>query len=117
MLEIDHYAYQNRWRSVNPLIKAAVFAGLMLLALCSNIRIQGLILLVLIPVTCYASHISLKKYTKWLILPLAFLLLSMLGIMLSFAWSNQQMLASFQLGSLHIGLSKDSLLKTPVTST
>ncbi len=109
MLEIDHYAYQNRWRCINPLIKGSIFIGLMLLGLSCSVHIQILMIILLIPVTCYVSKISIKQYGKWLMLPMIFLLISILGLMLSFAWDNEQMIRSIQLGSLYVGLNKASL--------
>ena len=45
MLEIDHYAYQNRWRTVNPLAKGIGFISLLLIAFCSTTLIQVVLLL------------------------------------------------------------------------
>ena len=110
MLEIDHYAYQNRWRCINPLIKGGIFIGLLLLGLFCGIRIQILMIILLVPATCYACKIKIGRYCRWLMLPLLFLLISILGIMLSFAWDNEQMVRSIRLGSLYVGLNKASLI-------
>lgn len=109
MLEIDHYAYQSRWRDVNPLFKAAAFLGLLLLALCSFPFVQIGILLLVMPATCYGTRIGVKKYLKWLTIPFAFLVFGMVGILVSFAWDNTQMLASFRVGSMYVGLNPISL--------
>lgn len=110
MLEIDHYAYQSRWRTISPLTKAIAFLMLLLLALCSNAIVQSALLVILAPVTCYNSRISFNKYCRWMLIPFAFLLASVMGIILSFGWDNQQMLLSIPLGSFYIGVHADSLL-------
>lgn len=110
MLEIDHYAYQSRWRKVNPLFKAIGYLVLLLVALCTHWLVQLLILIVLAPVSCYVTHISFRRYCKWMTIPFTFLLVSMLGILLSFAWEPQPMLVSFPIGSLYIGITANSLL-------
>lgn len=109
MLEIDHYAYQSRWREVNPLTKALAYIVLLLVALCSIWLVQLVILVVLAPITCYVTRISFSKYCKWMMVPFAFLMVSVVGILLSFDWSNSRMLASFHIGSLYIGVSAESL--------
>ena len=110
MLEIDHYAYQSRWRKVNPLIKAIVYITLLLIALCSYWLVQLVILIILTPITCYVTRISFSRYCKWMMIPFTFLLVSMLGILLSFAWDAKPMIASFSVGSLYIGISNESLI-------
>lgn len=110
MLEIDHYAYQNRWRTVNPLAKGIGFISLLLIAFCSTTLIQVVLLLVLAPITCYNSHIGLKKYCRWLFIPFAFLLVSVIGILLSFAWNKEHMLVSIPIGSIYIGINADSII-------
>lgn len=109
MLEIDHYAYQSRWRSLSPPVKGLVFIVLLLLALCSNPQIQIVILLILAPLTCYGTRISFRKYCKWMMVPFSFLLISMLGILVSLGWDNTQMIVSFHLGSLYIGINPESV--------
>lgn len=109
MLEIDHYAYQSRLRTVNPLFKAAAYIILLLIALCTFWWLQIVILLVLAPISCYVTRISLGKYCKWMMVPFTFLLVSMLGILVSFAWEANALLVSFPVGSLYLGISADSL--------
>lgn len=109
MLEIDHYAYQSRCRAISPLAKGLAYLLLLVIALCASWLIQLILLLLLAPITCYVTRIRLAKYCRWLMVPLAFLVVSMLGILLSFSWTGANMLASFSLGSLHIGISGESL--------
>ncbi len=104
MLEIDRYAYQSRWRDINPSAKAVTFLFLLLLALCSHPVVQIMILIVLAPLTCYVTRIKIKKYCRWMLIPFGFLLMSMLGILMSFAWDSSQMIVSFRIGSLYIGV-------------
>lgn len=110
MLEIDHYAYQSRWRTVSPLAKGVIFLVLLLVALCSHMIVQTLLLVLLAPLTCYSSHISFNKYCRWMLIPFAFLVASVIGIIVSFGWDNQQMLISVPLGSFYLGINAESLL-------
>lgn len=109
MLEIDRYAYQSRWRNVDPLAKAIGYMLLLLITLCSYWLVQLIILTFVAPLTCYVTRIAVTRYCKWMMIPFSFLLVSMLGILLSFAWTPKQMLLSFPMGSLYIGISGESL--------
>jgi cobalt/nickel transport system permease protein len=109
MLAIDHYAYQSRWRGVSPLLKAAAYLVLLLIALSTGWQVQFPMFVLVAAITCYVSRISWRRYGKWLAIPLMFLLMSMLGIILSFGWQAGDMLASVKVGSLYIGVSEQTL--------
>lgn len=110
MLEIDRYAYQSRWRSINPLLKAIAYIVLLVVALCSHWLLQVVILITLAPISCYVTRISFRRYCKWMMVPFTFLLVSMLGILLSFAWDAKSMLISLPIGSLYVGINAQSLV-------
>ncbi len=108
MLKIDFYAYQSRWRKVNPSVKAILFIVLLISALCTTPAIQSLILVICCIATCYATRISFRQYLRWLSIPLFFLLFGILGILISFA-TDDPLLWSVHIGNLYIGTSLESI--------
>ena len=110
MLDIDHFAYQSRWLHVNPLLKFALYLALLSFSLLSSPAFQAVLWLLIVPLSCYLVRVSWVRYCRWFSLPLSFLLLSVLGIALSAAQSDTQMLASFSLGSWHIGFERSLIL-------
>ncbi|WP_434778298.1 cobalt ECF transporter T component CbiQ [Neisseria sp. Ec49-e6-T10] len=108
MLEIDHLAYQNRWRTIDPLIKFGLFITLLLFVLWTTPMVQIVIFCILVPFTCFSARISLKRYGKWLLVPFSFLLVSMLGILLSVSWDGNHMWLKLTMGSVYIGIDAQS---------
>lgn len=109
MLEIDRLGYQSRWLSLNPLAKFVLYLLLLGIALCSTPLVQAVMLLVLMPVTCYVVRISWQRYLKWLAIPFSFLLVSVIGIAVSFGRTDAGMLVSVQCGGFVVGIGQLSL--------
>lgn len=109
MLMIDHLAYQNRWRNVNPLAKFAAYLILLVVIFCVPAKAQITIALLIIPVTLYVAKITPRHYFLWLLLPISFLLLSLIGILLSFGKNDDLMLVSLPLGSFYIGIYESAI--------
>lgn len=109
MLTIDHVAYQSRWRNVNPLAKFVAYLILLGIIFSVPAVIQITLALLLMLATVYSAKITVRRYLLWLIIPVSFLSLSMMGILLSFGRNDDMMLASVRLGSFYIGIYESSL--------
>ena len=109
MLTIDRLAYQGRWRELNPLVKFSGYIILLITALCSQPVLQAVLAILIAPLTIYVVRVSVKRYLKWLLIPFSFLAVSLIGILLSFSWTGENMLADITVGQLHIGIDAGSL--------
>lgn len=88
MLVIDKYAYNNRILNIPPLKKFLFYLVLMSLSFSSGIRIQIMFILLLSPLICYVAHLKWKTYLKWLLLPLPFIIMSLITMMVSYTEFN-----------------------------
>lgn len=109
MLTIDRLAYQSRWWNVNPLAKFVGYSALLIAALCSSPLIQAALIVFIVPATIYIVKVTVKRYVKWLLIPVFFLAVSLIGILLSFSWHGDNMLVSMTVGQLHIGVDAASV--------
>ena len=109
MLMIDHLAYQNRWRNINPLTKFFSYLAVLISVFWLPPIVQIVLAFGLILLTIYVAKISLRRYLLWLLLPSSFLLLSLIGILLSFSRNAENMLFSISFGSFYFGVYERSI--------
>ncbi|MTI65207.1 MAG: cobalt ECF transporter T component CbiQ [Firmicutes bacterium] len=113
MLIIDTYAYTNKLKDTNPMLKFFLSMGLLFTAIIiKNIAIESFIIFFMAFFTIFIAKIPLKSYFYMLILPLSFLLLSILGILISVSKVNVNYLWSIDLFNLYFGISKATLFTT-----
>lgn len=83
MLIIDKLAYQSRWCKVDPGHKCLIVALLLYIALVSKMEVQLLECIGVALLTCHLLKIGLLRYLRWLLIPLVFLLMGLLGIVVT----------------------------------
>lgn len=104
MLIIDKLSYQSRWCQSDPRRKFGLYLILLVIALTSSPLVQIVELTGTAALTCYLLQISVRRYLRWLAVPLFFLLIGLLGILVSFSYQPGSLLYSLQIGSLAIGI-------------
>jgi cobalt/nickel transport system permease protein len=115
MLIIDQYAYQNRWINVSPVYKWWLYFAVLITAMLVSMLLQWGIFVVMTGITCYAGHLSLKQYLKWLSIPLGFLSMSLIAMMLTYSDSEKYLLASIPFINGYMGVSEQTLTNAGIT--
>ncbi|MFS0645812.1 cobalt ECF transporter T component CbiQ [Siminovitchia sp. 179-K 8D1 HS] len=95
MLQIDQYAYMNSYRNIHPLEKG-LFACLFLLfcLLTKNVTVALFTFFVMSTAIVLGAKIPFAYYLKILLLPIFFLLTSVLAILISIVPANMELLDS-----------------------
>ncbi|WP_165820797.1 cobalt ECF transporter T component CbiQ [Pueribacillus theae] len=95
MLQIDQYAYINSYRNIHP-IEKGLFAFLFLLfcLLTKNAAVAIFTFFVMSTAIVLGAKIPLAYYLKILLLPIFFLLTSVLAILISIVPANMELLDS-----------------------
>lgn len=104
MLELDQLAYQSRAIGISPLLKCIVYLFLLIIALSSGIYLQLTLSFSVAILSCYVVHISIRRYLKWLLIPLFFLTMSLMGLLISFSLDGQGMLFKQHVGYFYVGI-------------
>lgn len=110
MLEIDKLSYSSRWSQKKPEHKFALYLVLLLTALLGAPWIQLSVLLFCAGLTCYLLRVGVRRYLRWLAVPLAFLFTGLLGVVLSFSWQADTLLYSVHIGHLALGVERNGLI-------
>ncbi len=110
MLLIDKIAYESKLRDISPVVKSVCYLLLLvyMFALPPIFQMSGIILIGI--ATIYTAEISVKRYLKWLLVPLPFLLVSFVTIILTISTSKSELIFSAHLFGRYIGASGESLL-------
>lgn len=109
MLIIDQIAYQNRWLKMRPCKKSFLYLILLLICLLSFPLIQLGIMLVVGSLTMYVAHLTFRRYLKWFLVPLPFLLISLVTIMLTGSKNPVGFSHAILVGHYYIGVTPASL--------
>lgn len=110
MLELDQLAYRSRAVGISPLLKCITYVFLLSIALASGIYLQLSLSFVMAILSCYVVDISIRRYLKWLLLPLSFLAMSMLGLLISVSPDGQYMSFKQQIGYFYVGIYPTSFM-------
>jgi cobalt/nickel transport system permease protein len=110
VLSIDRYAYINRLRKIHPLEKT-LFAGIpMVLCLVfERVSLHAFVMMSMALVTLVAAGIPSRFYLKILLLPLPFVLLSILAIVVNLSGTPGLMDHEISFFSIFIGFKEVSL--------
>ena len=109
-MTIDDYAYKNKLSKVNPNIKFAIGMFLLFLSLINPYNyISIFIICVMSFVIVVIAKIELKDYVHFIKIPLAFLIISIIMILITFSQNKESLLYSIKIGSLYIGVSNESI--------
>ncbi|WP_281272805.1 cobalt ECF transporter T component CbiQ [Vagococcus fessus] len=96
--------------SFSPMKKTLLYLIVLLLALISQPIIQVIIVFFIGGVTMYVARLSLKKYLKWFLLPLPFLVISLVTIMVTISSSSSDFNHSVEIGKFYLGMSSESIV-------
>lgn len=117
MLIIDRYAYTNKLTNSNPYIKfAVVIISLCITTITKNNYINLAIFLLMGCLTTIVAEIPIRKYIKILLLPMSFLLISIITILISFS-AVDIYIWSVKLYGTYIGITEVSLNQTLLLTT
>lgn len=110
MLLIDKYAYTNKLSKLNPLIKCLFCFCIMLCiflinSIGFNIFITSIIFIILVVI----AKIPGIKYLKMTIIPVSFLVMSIVIILISISSDSSIYIYSLKIGNMYIGISQQGL--------
>lgn len=109
MLLIDRYAYINRLKDFSPMAKFIFVIGALTIALVFNKFYMNLgIFLFMVFLTTFVADIPLYRYLKIMAIPIAFLMISLITILLSIS-SENIFIWSFKISNKYIGITYYSL--------
>ncbi len=107
---IDKLSHQNKWININPLFKFFVYITLLITIGLAGSAFKLIMLSAIIALTRYSTGISWKNYLKISSVPYAFLLMSVIAIVISFSTNGSNMLYKIHLHSIYIGFEKKILI-------
>lgn len=117
LLLIDRYAYTNKLANSNPYIKfLIVVIGLVLTTITKNNYINLGIFFLMGFLTTVVAGIPLRKYIKILMIPMSFLLISLLTILISFGPVDTY-IWSIKLFNTYVGITKISFIESLLLAT
>ncbi|WP_049515108.1 CbiQ family ECF transporter T component [Streptococcus parasanguinis] len=99
MFVIDRYAYNNRWTAVPELHKFSLYILLMIISFSGFLPLQILLIVIVVPLTCYIARLPILKYLSWFRYPSIFILLSMATFVISYGENSHQFLMAIPVGS------------------
>lgn len=111
MKDIDKYAYYSQLRLINPHQK--VLFTLLTLGIClfsESILLFIIIILLMGYLTVYKGKTPFTLFCKLMYIPLTFLILSIIAVVFQITKQEDLLVYSFSLGSIHIGVTRASLL-------
>ncbi|MGO1818866.1 MAG: CbiQ family ECF transporter T component, partial [Senegalia sp. (in: firmicutes)] len=112
MLAIDKYAYINKLRYFNDHIKLWFFMIMISIALfMSNTYIHVTIFFIMGFIIVGFAKVPLKAYLKIYLLPISFILLSLLAFIFIISDTDINSLFSIKISNFFIVIREDSLLK------
>lgn len=107
MILIDKYAYTNRLKNFNPMVKFIFSVSMLIISLSlKNLLLLVSILCLMSTITVYVVRISFKKYFKLLCIPITFLLVSIITMIISIDSTPVIFLAEIRLGKYYIGITQ-----------
>ena len=117
MLLIDKYAYTNRLSNSNPYLKfIIVIIALTIATITKSNYINLTILIIMGFLTTVVAGISMRKYLKLLLIPITFLILSIITILISVSKADIY-LWSIELFNNYVGITRSSLDDAILLST
>ncbi len=106
MLVIDKYAYTNRLVKWSPQLKELLWLLCMVIAFQPIQILKGGLVLFMAADTIYVTRVSLRQYLKWFYVILPFLLLSILGVILTMAEVRNRVYLPIKMFGYYFGVSK-----------
>lgn len=109
MLTIDKIAYDSRLLTVSPKQKTLFYLVSLGLCFFTGPHLQVAIILIMAVLTIYTAKVTVRRYLKWLLIPLPFLAISFVTIVLTVAPDQQALLVSLPFFGNHLGVSTVTL--------
>jgi len=106
---LDRLSYQSRWYAVAPERKFMFWLVIMALALTLTPFGQAMLLALLAAFTCWLLRISLRRWLRWMAIPIGFLLVGVVTILFSITPEPQQVIFGVQMGSVWLGVTPEGL--------
>ncbi|NLZ48401.1 MAG: cobalt ECF transporter T component CbiQ [Clostridiales bacterium] len=112
MISMDKYAYSSKLRCIQPMEKL-IFSLLTLVVglWADNVFISIIIFSIMLYTTVYYGGIPIKKYFKFLLIPMGFLFISVITIVINISENPEKFFWFFRVGKFFIGCSKSGFFK------
>lgn len=109
MLSIDKYAYMNRIANWSPNKKALLWLIGMIVAFQPFDWIKPILLIAVACWTMYLTHVSFRRYIRWFYAIIPFILLSIIGIVVTATSNKDTLMFPIHIFGVYVGLSKTML--------
>lgn len=106
MLSVDKYAYENRIVSWSPKLKALLWLIGVILAFQPIQWLKVVILVAVAISTVYVTKISFKRYISWFYAIFPFIILSIIGIVITVSAHKLSLIWPIRIGSVYVGIAK-----------
>ncbi len=106
MLSIDKYAYENRIVNWSPRLKALLWLVGIIFAFQPIQWLKAVILIVVATMTIYVTKVSIKRYISWFYAIIPFVILSIIGIVITASSQKGALMWPLKIGSVYIGVAK-----------
>lgn len=112
MINIDKYAYASKLKNINPAEK--MFFALITLCVClwaNNFIVSMLIISIMTFLITKVGRTKIRVFIKLMMVPIAFLIIGILTIVVSYSLKQDTFLVSFKLFNGWIGVSKSGIIQ------
>ena len=112
MINIDKYAYASKLKNINPSEK--MFFALITLCVClwaNNFIVSMLIISIMTFLITKVGRTKIRVFIKLMMVPIAFLIIGILTIVVSYSLKQDTFLVSFKLFNGWIGVSKSGIIQ------
>jgi len=110
MISIDHNAYSSRLREIDPVIKIVSALIVLFISLYANSYLVSIVIIFTINLTIVKyGGTKLKLLLGLMLLPISFLILSVITIIIQSSASQSNLLLPIRISHLYYGLNLDSL--------
>lgn len=107
---IDDYAYKNKLFKVNPNLKFSIGMLFLIISLISPYNILSVLIILGMSFTIVGiAKIEVKDYIHFIKIPFAFLVISIIMILINFSGDKSVLLHYIKVGNLYIGVSQTSI--------
>ncbi|MDK0539242.1 cobalt ECF transporter T component CbiQ [Clostridium perfringens] len=112
MINIDKYAYSSKLKNINPAEK--MFFALITLCVClwaNNFIVSMLVISIMTFLITKVGRTKIGVFIKLMMVPIAFLIIGILTIVVSYSLKQEAFLVSFKLFNGWIGVSKSGIIQ------
>ncbi|MDZ5255230.1 cobalt ECF transporter T component CbiQ [Clostridium sp. LIBA-8841] len=112
MINIDKYAYSSKLKNINPAEK--IFFALITLCVClwaNNFIVSMLVIGLMTFLITKLGKTKINVFIKLMMIPIAFLIISILTIVINYSMNKENLLISFRFFNGWIGVSKEGIFQ------